>query len=219
MKIVNLFFIFLFISLESSIYCINQVPTNSQSFISTNFRNLKGDSEDDFDQLFRILVELNSNPSSVASGITCSTANCPKDQGKCKNASTCECYSGWINPVGKDKQAQLVSGKFCSYHQRRQLTAFLLEFFLSFGIGHLYAHRFPEGCIKFTLASLVCIFLLALKLINKGVFIENQTPLSYVMLTFTTFMCCAFVGWQFVDLIMFGMNKFPDGNNMPLEPW
>jgi len=170
-------------------------------------------------QFYRTLSEVDpvkqKDPYYFAEGIGCTENNCDPSRGKC-NKGTCECIRGFANIVTENK-AQAVEGKYCSYTQKRQLTAFLLEFFLSFGIGHLYTERWIIGVFKLFLISLTCGFFSVLKFLNKGVHIEDQSKASFTILTFASFMLCTFAVWQLVDIVLFGINYFPDGKGIPLK--
>jgi len=210
----NIYFIILILYFQVEIYCINNPKRYSNLQINKNNRHINQLSS--FIELQTISLAV--DPYYIADGISCTTTNCPTDKGKCKTTSSCECEKGFANILVNSKP-QLENGSYCSYQQKMQVTAFLLEFFIPFGVGHLYAERWVEGSIKLVLITLTCVFLLVLKIINKGVFIENQTTLSFVMLTFTTIMCCAYGLWQLLDLCLFGLNKFLDGKQMPLASW
>ena len=50
-----------------------------------------------------------------------------------------------------------VSNILCCYKQKSQLTAFLLELYLGFGIGHFYLGKIIYGCLKLGFQVSACI--------------------------------------------------------------
>lgn len=74
----------------------------------------------------------------------CTSSNCGPRNGFCIDLNTCQCQIGYANFETEESPA----GQYCTYQQKSQLVAFLLEFFFPIGVGHLYAGRIVNGLIK-----------------------------------------------------------------------
>jgi hypothetical protein len=114
--------------------------------------------------------------------------------------------------------------------QKSQLTAFLFELFVPIGVGHFYANRITVGVIKLVLAIMFCLIYATIKyhlhpdnksdlLINNDNQDTDNTEIEKYLAIIFCLLCCSLFVWQIVDLVMFGINKYPDGNNVPLASW
>lgn len=75
-------------------------------------------------------MELSDGSLVVSYNRNCSGLSYCNYNGFCRNDGTCQCFSGYYTQF---------PDKPCSYSQKKQLTAFLLQFFLGvFGAGHFY---------------------------------------------------------------------------------
>lgn len=140
----------------------------------------------------------------------CNSNTCP---GNCTSKNVCECPSGYVNyPRDKDN--------LCSYKQKKQLTAFLLELFLPFGVGHLYIGRVFFGITKMIIVTApvtICTFtFLGILISDKFLSGGNSS-----MLTVGSVLIFLIVGgiWFISDAAMFILNRYPDGHGIPLKPW
>ena len=77
----------------------------------------------------------------------CNEDNCPKHRGTCSGENYCYCFDGYIS--------SFETSFFCDYDQKDRTLYFLLEFVLSFGIGHLYAGNYIYGIIKLICYSIL----------------------------------------------------------------
>ena len=77
----------------------------------------------------------------------CSVSNYPGKRGKCTLDNQCKCFDGYLS-IDDDNFPF-----YCNYEQKKQITAFLLEFFIGFGIGHLYV-----GNVDIALDKLITFF-------------------------------------------------------------
>ena len=68
----------------------------------------------------------------------------------------CQCYMGYSS---YDIEVQHINGRYlyCCYKKKSQLTAFYLELFIGFGIGHFYIGNIYFGLIKFFLQIFFCL--------------------------------------------------------------
>jgi TM2 domain-containing membrane protein YozV len=162
------------------------------------------------------VVNPNPNPKdkfNFIRNIKCNNQNCNVPFAVCTDTTTCSCLSAYANFVPADNPN---TGLYCNYLRYKQLVAFLLEFFLSFGIGHFYCGRIVFGVIKL-LCTLVP-FMLGIVMFCSSISKESDCC-GLALSIFTCLFLCAIAIWQIVDLIMFGLNSYADGNGVPLKPW
>ena len=83
----------------------------------------------------------------------CSYSNCNPRTGNCIDKNICQCSIGYadISFITQQPADRL----YCTYQQKNQLTAFLLEFVFGIGIGHFYAGRVINGLLKFLLFGFI----------------------------------------------------------------
>ena len=105
----------------------------------------------------------------------------------------------------------------CSYKQKTQLKAFLLELFLCYGAGHFYIHNYRLAIPKLVVfIFLYCLFI-ALRIITKAK--EENKFANLIICISAGFSFVGMLTWQIIDLVNFGRNKYEDGNKMPLRGW
>lgn len=150
-----------------------------------------------------------------AENIVCTRSNCPLPN-NCIDDSTCQCYQGFVDYHDNSTN----NNTYCNYKQKKQIVAFMLEFFVSLGVGHLYAGRTVFGILKLLvmlgpviLMILNCCFGIAFKS-ERG-----QSILGIFTIIGGCILCVGYFAWQLVDLVMFGINKYRDGNGVPLQHW
>jgi len=117
----------------------------------------------------------------------------------------CICKRGYASHVYEIFQ--------CCYVQKYQFTAFFLELFISFGIGHLYIGSNIIGSIKLVIFSLFCIVICFIFIYwnKKDIQNERLNPNTeyYTSIIFVgSSSTCIFmyVTWQIIDIIMFSLN-------------
>jgi hypothetical protein len=143
----------------------------------------------------------------------CSTQNCKSPYGSCKDSNTCLCNSGQLYvPLFLSSSN---ASQYCFYSQKSQGIAFLLELMFVVGIGHFYSGRMLLGILKLMFVLLIICYDCGFKIIwrskNLKTF-KNLQSLSYV-LYFTLLL------WQMTDLCLYGLNKYTDGNGIPLHSY
>jgi len=145
---------------------------------------------------------------------------CENDERDCSGHGTCNeeknaciCTEEWATfPEDSNQQ--------CNYHKKKQLAAFLFEFFLGFGAGHFYCENYTIASLKLTSflfgICIICLLPLTAKFIN-----DRCESDSMVILTSCFYYLCAMglAFWFIYDLVIFGMNKYKDGNGIPLVHW
>jgi hypothetical protein len=139
--------------------------------------------------------------------IKCEMSNCPPPS-FCMDASTCKCGEGHANVYLPDMPPM---NFYCQYRQKQQLVGFLLETFLSMGIGHFYAGRTSFGLIKL-LICLSPLFLMCCAACCGGKDAGCCILLSSAL-------TCTIIIWQILDMINFATNSYKDGYGVPLNHW
>jgi len=160
----------------------------------------------------------------------CSTLTCQMPNAICSTNQNCHCLPGYANFQPQPQQNQpgapqpttTPNGNYpCQYKQKQQLVAFLLEFFLPFGIGHLYALRTVFGVLKLlfmfvtpcVLCCFVCCGIVTMDSLNSQKIFASLSAMIGLIYSLGAF------SWMIIDLVFFGLNKYNDGNNVPLQGW
>ena len=142
----------------------------------------------------------------------CGAVKCVKKHGTCQmttESSYCSCYERYTT-YPKDSEIQ------CNYERKKQLNAFLLEFFLTYGAGHFYTDNYKLAVPKLV----VFIFLYCLFIVLR-IFTKSKEENKSANLAICISAAVAFAGmlaWQIFDLFWFGYNKYKDGNGVDLYP-
>ena len=124
----------------------------------------------------------------------CNEENCPTDRGTCSGENYCFCFEGYIS--------SFESSYFCDYGQKDRTLYFLLEFVLSFGIGHFYAGNFLYGAIKLICyAAIFGVYLTKFKN-KKGIDAARIRLFLWVIISI----------WQFIDGYCIFKGIYTDGN-------
>jgi TM2 domain-containing membrane protein YozV len=108
----------------------------------------------------------------------------------------------------------------CNYEKKKQMAAFLYEFFLGFGAGHFYCERYLNASLKLSAFLFGVLIICLLPLSAK--FINDKFDSDCLVLTTSCFYYFCAMGlafWFIYDLVIFGMNKYLDGNGVPLAHW
>ncbi len=184
------------------------------SFCST--LNLSGKSllkkETEFVQLSteaeKTSQEYGSNPLYIVKG-KCSTETC--ENGTCSDANSCVCNSGY-GQLSPNTHSNVNSTKMCTYKLKSQFTAFFLETFLVFGFGHLYCGRILNSLLKL----LIILSILAADFTVKYFVRIQEYKSKKVVYIISYIFYGIIIIWQITDVVMFGLNYYKDGNNMPL---
>lgn len=124
----------------------------------------------------------------------------------------CICNKGWESLDSEQIK--------CCYNQKKQLNAFLLEFFVGFGCGHFYINRNNTAIIKLICCVSFCFYCyciaICLRSNEQG---KEASLLKKIIYIGTMINFIAYILWWFIDVIFFGFNLYVDGNNMKLNPW
>lgn len=142
----------------------------------------------------------------------CGDAKCVREHGTCQRTNEgneCLCYEGYAT-FPKDSEVK------CNYQRKKQLNAFLLEFFLTYGAGHFYVDNYKLAVPKL----IVFIFFYCLFIVLR-IFTKSKEENKSANLAICISAAVAFAGmlaWQIFDLFWFGFNKYKDGNGIELYP-
>ena len=149
----------------------------------------------------------------------CNAQNCPLPYAYCTSGTNCHCSSGFAN--FRLASTNPTNNLPCQYTQKKQLVAFLLEFFFPFGVGHFYSQRTVIGILKLLfIVATPCLFCC---LLCCGLFsmdsLSSQKVFSTLSATLGLIYTIGLFAWVIVDLVFFGLNKYTDGNGVPLQEW
>jgi hypothetical protein len=134
----------------------------------------------------------------------CNDQNCPSERGYCQTANRCVCKLGYANLVQNINY-------YCDYNQKSQKISFLLEFFLPFGTGHIYSGRLILGFAKLLIISGTIFLDILVKRMDSS---KSKHKNNLIMFVYSLYLFILF--WQIFDITMIGLNKYPDGNGIPL---
>lgn len=151
----------------------------------------------------------------MGEGEECSNQNCPTPPNFCAssgNIHACICGDDYANyPFFP------IHGQYCTYERKKQIVAFLWEI-INLGIGHYYIGNTLRGIFKTIVMAVPFLILLGGKL-RLVKYKTNEGTTGIVMfIIMCVFFLAAFI-WWLVDLILFGLNKYRDGNDVPLKHW
>jgi len=156
------------------------------------------------------------NPSNFFSYGKCDETNCQAPYGKCTNADVCTCNLGYANyKTGKDTNGQV---KNCLYELKSQYIAFILEFLFFFGAGLFYLERYFLALLKL----FYVIFVIFYDFVLKKIFLRKYSEFKkrdIIWIGIALLLYSGLVIWQITDLTLLSMNKYLDGNQMPVLSW
>lgn len=135
--------------------------------------------------------------------------------GNCGN-NNCECSKGYYtfpsNSISK-----------CCYEQKSQFITFILEAFIGFGAGHIYAMNYNIGIIKLVIYSVLFVLLFSTicyrYIKNDKIEYENYIILKFASILSMMLCFCTYTVWQCIDILLIGTNYYVDGNGAPLNKW
>lgn len=110
----------------------------------------------------------------------------------------------------------------CCYKRKSQFSAFLIEFIVGFGAGHFFIGNNLLGTIKLCFVGLACCsccligFCFCYKTNRHD---DEPSPKQKMLNVAFLSGICVYLTWQAVDIILFGINFYKDGNGVELETW
>ena len=127
----------------------------------------------------------------------CNEQNCPPERGTCSGENFCFCFDGYFSTYK--------ASTLCDYEQKDRVLYFLLEFVLSFGIGHFYVGKYIYGSIK--LICEILFFVVFFWKFNKKTGIDAARIRLFMWLNFCI--------WQFIGGLCIFRGVYFDGNGEP----
>ena len=124
----------------------------------------------------------------------CNEKNCPPTRGTCSSENFCYCFDGYISTFETPTQ--------CDYEQKDRVLYFLLEFILSFGIGHLYVGKCIYGLIKMACYVSICVIYFFKFHKKKGI---DAARIRF-------FLGLNYCIWQLIDGLCIFRGTYTDGN-------
>lgn len=153
--------------------------------------------------LLILIINLSlTNPQYSAIG-ACNKNTCKN--GTCKTANTCTCNYGFAHI--NDKSTEL-----CNYELKKQYIAFILELILFFGIGHIYCGR----TVNFIVKLILMVLLVSSDFIGKYAINVGSYKTRKGMYIASYIQYAIIIIWQTVDMILFGLNVYRDGEGFRL---
>lgn len=140
---------------------------------------------------------------------TCGFYKCPKYGGECTGQfkETCTCNDEYATyPYDTDI--------LCQYKKKKQLIAFLLEFFLMLGIGHYYLENYVHAILKSIIFLTAYSLFITLKFLSVKT--EQNNPYRVVISLIASLFLITIIIWQCIDVILMGIGFYTDGNGVEL---
>lgn len=141
--------------------------------------------------------------------LTCGDYKCPSNGGKCTGqfSETCVCFPEYDS-------FPFDTYEMCNYKKKKQLFAFLLETFLMFGIGHFYLENYSHAIIKAIFFALGYFLFILLRTVSKRT--EENNTYTLVIAFMGCLTCLGMIIWQIIDIVLLGLGKYTDGNDVQL---
>jgi TM2 domain-containing membrane protein YozV len=140
---------------------------------------------------------------------------CDEVGGTCHGDQICQCKDAYTTlPEEKNH-------KLCNYAKKSKILFTVLELFIGFGVGHLYAERKVNGALKLIIYLLLCC--ISCCAVGLGIKFEQErvqgAPESSAVKFF--FFIYAIIlniilTWQLFDFLMIMFGFYSDGNDIPL---
>lgn len=136
----------------------------------------------------------------------CNQYNCPNTRGKCMPDNSCACVKGFIT------ESDEIEVK-CNYKQKTKAKAFLLEFIIGFGLGHIYMGNLKIALIKLCFSFVSCYFICFLPSCQKADCCIKFSKVLHIILGIS------WAIWQIIDGAMILLGKYKDNNGISLLDW
>jgi hypothetical protein len=161
--------------------------------------------------LIQTLLIINNKKHNPNSFVICNRRNCPFTKGYCTMDNECKCFEGYITIHNEE------FGEYqCNYQLKSQTLAFLLEFVIGFGVGHLYLGNVELGIIKLLFCFMTAFFICFFPYFSASIrtkYLKNTAPFIQ---SFFGIMYCF---WQIIDGVLIGINYYTDGNGISMNEW
>lgn len=152
-------------------------------------------------------LELYSSDKILFDNFSCET-NSECNNGICMK-NQCVCYFGYIT--------QKIDTESCIYKQNKQTTAFILELFLGFGVGHFYCEKYGRGIWK-AIMMLIGMLSICRFPVDSHHFRQKMGLIIVDSVFFVSWaiLCATFFIY---DLVEIASGSYLDGNEIPLLGW
>jgi hypothetical protein len=163
--------------------------------------------------LINLILITSQDTETTAQDIKCGTTICNTIFGACVGdpPSYCLCKEQYDTfQLGTDNRA-------CTYVRKSQLTAFLLEAFCGFGIGHFYTGTLYLAVPKLIIYLIGVGGILALRIVNMKT--EDNNPTTLMLALLSCVVCCFILIWHVADAFLFALGRYKDGNGIDLLKW
>jgi len=139
-----------------------------------------------------------------------------------------------VDNINKENKTCICSDQFatfpqnsliqCNYQRKSQMTAFLLEFFITFGAGHFYVEFYQFAVPKMFFWIIGLFLFIAYRIISKQNNTDeddedNADTTNLILALISCIFCYGMLVWQIADVILFGVNYYTDGNLIGLHAW
>jgi hypothetical protein len=122
----------------------------------------------------------------------------------------CFCSNGFLTYTASQDSTQPLI--YCNYQQKSHVKALLLEFFLAFVEGHIYAGKYLIAFIKIFVMVGLIVSVCVVAFNSDGFFISESGWKYHTLITFKYMFYCV----QAADIVCYGFNFYKDGNGQPL---
>lgn len=141
----------------------------------------------------------------------CNKLSCPETRGVCTKNGICTCFKPF-KTIGKQEYGEFE----CNYEQKSQMIAFLLEFIISFGVGHMYL-----GNTYIAIGKMIFCFFAGYFLCFYPHFSTSVKSFNLISMIpyFQTLFVISFCIFQIVDAILFGTGYYKDANGVEMMKW
>jgi hypothetical protein len=152
-----------------------------------------------------------------ARNIVCNPqTNCLAPNNCVENNSVCMCAAEYANFVIPGTET--TTPVYCSYERKKQLTAFLLQFFI------WCAGQFYMGNIQYAIPQLImilfpCVICCASICLKIGMKNQTKTGGDIFLIVIQCLISCASCAWWLADAIIFGTNGYVDKNGIYPQNW
>ena len=158
---------------------------------------------------------------SAQTSVTCTTGETCNGNGVCATSPAigeplCVCTPGFVTPDATlSPDILCTSGTECCYEQKKQLTAFLLQwFFGQFGAGYWYAQDKASAGLLLGLGLGYCLCLPV-----AGGMAQSGNAAGSVFACLIVGVMCTWLVFNIIALVHFGRKGVVDGNGVEMLPW
>ena len=145
------------------------------------------------------------------SNLTCGEYICDSENGKCigNPSSLCFCNDQFDTYPEDNKN-------MCFYEKKKQFLAFIMES-VGFGIGHIYTENLALAIPKLMIYVFACSAIIILRIVSRKT--EENNPTTLLVACIACTIGSVVIIWHIIDMILYALNSYKDGNGIELLPW